>query len=329
MNKKYAIYYIFDFNYIFPQEVALVSFLLHNKWFIEENHTVIFGYYGKCDSIHKEEFNKIYNNIIWIDISNPNIIYNELFDTYIKNTNDENGYKFYKERYKVNLFNKFYIFDNIDYDKIIYLDTDIICVHDVKYLFEDNYNFAASYSPVTENCNKDLNILYQFPYYTNELQFENMYNFYTKYNDSPKINAGILCADKNINKYINKTTLETFINNFKTYVSTPTPEETFLNIYFEKHIDILKELSLLPLNVQSTVNSDIYRFYDLDKYQLFNPNFPKNDAYYELTKYDFIHLIQKPWSQGINSKEHVYSIWYIYVYFTMQILINKRNILDL
>lgn len=132
-ERKYALYTISTPNYLFLTRLMIYSFLWNNKWFNGDINIIC--PMGDKDTLEtKSEMSGFYDkvNFIGVDLGD----YAKVFDNKAPNALTLMSYL------------KFEVFNGGDYDRRLYLDSDVIVDGDVKELFEGtlanmDYNVLA------------------------------------------------------------------------------------------------------------------------------------------------------------------------------------------
>lgn len=132
-KRKYALYTIATENYVFLTKLMIYSFLYNNKWF--DGDINIICYSGASNAlVSREELKKLYGKINFIDVNLGDYV--NIFKNAADNASTMVSYL------------KFEVFNGGDYDRRVYLDSDVIVNGDIKELFEGDlanmdYNLIA------------------------------------------------------------------------------------------------------------------------------------------------------------------------------------------
>lgn len=256
---KYAVAFLTSSNYYIYTQVALLSFVGHNQWFIENNYDIIIILCEDIDNFNKGIFQKIYPNIIFIN--NENSKWKDLLLYYYNKTeliNDQLAYNsFYNKDNKFNRYlDRFIIFDLKEYDKIIYFDSDIIINQSCYDLFVNDTNqfsiaLHSSYHELLDNK------------YINYNDFINKYN----YNEPIGTCTGILICNPKTNTSISFEQLKQFIKenyNKEKNLGYYQIDEILINDYlFYQSKEIGNNIYILPQNIMAyndSIISDITQY---------------------------------------------------------------------
>lgn len=127
-----------------------------------------------------------------------------------------------RRKWNINPNNRFSIFNLNQYDRIIFLDSDMICLSNIDELLDLNISFGAVYHP-----------------YPDGLQSNNLTPYSTLYkgfNFEKSFNAGLMIIDK---KYLNDNTINNLISISKQseWLGNQGP----LNVYFNNKVTLLPD----------------------------------------------------------------------------------------
>jgi lipopolysaccharide biosynthesis glycosyltransferase len=125
-------------SYIIGAKVMLYSFFNTTKQF---NHDIVCFHDSSINENHKNEIKEI----------NENIIFKEINETKYLNLETET------KRLK-NSFYKFEIFSLDNYDRIVFLDSDLVVIKNINYLFETESDISAIQDYSTEWIDQNKNI---------------------------------------------------------------------------------------------------------------------------------------------------------------------------
>lgn len=138
MNSKYALCFITNTLYANGVCVGIYSFLENNKWF--DGDIVIIDY-GSIDEVSRNKMLSMYNKLYFKKADDPR--YALIRDR---------SQKFQEEELKKPVPTSIYAFPYIykieafgleGYDRVVFFDSDLLVFDDVRYLFDNDYDFAV------------------------------------------------------------------------------------------------------------------------------------------------------------------------------------------
>lgn len=120
-DKKYALYTVVTENYILLAKLMIYSFLKNNTWFDGDINIICYRGYEK-ELVSREELAVLYDKMNFIDVDLKR--YAKLFANAPENSFSKIPYL------------KLEIFNGGDYDRRVFLDSDVIVNGDIRELFE-------------------------------------------------------------------------------------------------------------------------------------------------------------------------------------------------
>ena len=134
MNNKYALCLITNTLYSNGVCVGIYSFLEHNKWF--DGDIVIIDY-GFIDEPAKKKMLAMYDKLYFKKADDPRyeVMWNKVNEL---QKNEIRSIYAFPYIYKIEAFGL------EGYDRVVFFDSDLLVFDDVKYLFENDYDFAVS-----------------------------------------------------------------------------------------------------------------------------------------------------------------------------------------
>lgn len=238
--EKYAIYTLFDDSYFKYGIILLYSFFKYNKWFDGDFFIINDSKYCVLSDENKEKIKKISGQIKFLDIKNED--YAALMNNQKRIALREN---------LLQCFFKLEIFNN-KYDKILWLDSDILILQSIEELFtkeEFNGKFCACL-----DCSKnnkmfikrgmrdyfnggvyriDKDIKKKYPYEELKKACETISKEVLKNSDRVKFRGG--CVDQDfLNYYIKDedTLIIPYVYNVNLYSGKYNSDEVFIFHYY-------------------------------------------------------------------------------------------------
>lgn len=167
-----------------------------------------------------------------------------------------------RRSWKINPNNRFSIFKLSQYEKIIFLDSDMLCLSNIDDLLDLNVSFGAVYHPYPDGLQS-----------TNLTEYSDLYK---NFNFKNSFNAGLMIIGK---KYLNNETIENLLNISKQseWLGNQGP----LNVYFNDKVTILPDNFFLSTPLLKTKKLENIKFLHFggDKKPWFSNNMNINDNY--------------------------------------------------
>lgn len=285
MEEKYAVTFLFDDKFVDYAMVSLVSFLRNNKWFNGDVIVICEG--DKLSKESREKVRKIHKQVIFHEVDKG--VYQEYFDFL-------NG-KIGDDSFPLEMLYKLEIFTFKEYDKVLYLDSDILVIDDIRAFFENDHDMILTSDGLTS-------------YYRKQIEEDNTttwFSFCDTY-----CNCGVFCVGK---KYLKER--DSMLSFMKTKVNF-TLEGNFLNMKY------FMEQDLINLYFNNREKCIIYPpIYNLQIRNMGEDNL----KYYVKAK--ILHYIcdSKPkYYPSLDSKSRLFlcSPWFTYENLTKEILKSKE-----
>ena len=266
-RKRYALVTILNDKFVLPAKVMLYSFFCNNPWF--DGDVVVMS--SDDDLMYLSEASKRE-----LSSMSPAIKF-----VTIKNSEYTKAYEHFQDIIPITLkctLYKLSIFGLSQYEKIVYVDSDMLILKSLRDLFESNIHLGAAPDiPLSENQDETY------------LKYENIFIRNKEY-----FNTGIIVIDKKFLSTRMKGNIISFAEKFPIGDKRGSyggiyPDQDIINKFVERYCDI----SILPIK------------YNMPQRRFINGNRDVKDEC-------VIHYLggEKPWLNKDERYQYIYSVWY-------------------
>ncbi|KAG4082926.1 nucleotide-diphospho-sugar transferase [Neocallimastix lanati (nom. inval.)] len=260
INYKYCLCTIVNDKYVVGFETMLYSFYKHNNWFNGDILVIHDDKYSVLSNESKKGILSKFPNVKFLKINTLKY--------------DKVNMKSISKRFIPPLI-KFEIFGLIDYDKVLYLDSDTLVISNIYELFNRNENLICIAKHIYSVENKEI--------------WNNIFNGKRR----TEINNGVIFINKNMldKKHVNGMLNLTLKYNKSFPFYNGLPDQDIMQVYFLKN------------NIKVTLVSNIYNtvktvFYGNNR---------------KITDEKIIHYVNlKPWKSNKPKYKYIYDIWHNY-----------------